>query len=144
MPYSCGLAIIRVWSVQLLACISINRAAFAAASFRMSPMMKKLVSIGLAAIVAIGAMSVTSSDAEARRGRGIGLGVAAGVIGLGIHGAAAAANAGPRYYYGPSRGGCYPGPRECGYTGRSCFYSRYGDYVCRGGNYVCRRPTICD
>ena len=105
-------------------------------------MIKKLMSIALAAVLAFGAMSVTSSDAEARRGRGIGLGVAAGVIGLGILGAAAAANAGPRYHYGP-RGGCYAGPRECHYTGGGCWYNRFGEQVCGRGRYVCTRPTIC-
>ncbi len=62
------------------------------------------------------------------------------MIGLGILGAAAAANAGPRYYRG---GGCYPGPRECYRTQGSCFYNRFGEYVCRGGQMVCNRRMIC-
>jgi hypothetical protein len=105
-------------------------------------MMKQLTSIVLAATVVAGTFITTSDDAEARRGRGFGVGVAAGVIGLGILGAAAAANAGPRYY--GHGGGCYAGPRHCGWTGRSCWYNRFGEYVCGGGRYVCSRPTICD
>ena len=104
-------------------------------------MMKKLMSLALAGVVIAGTVTVASDEAEARRGRGFGAGVAAGVIGLGILGAAAAASAGPRYYYGG--GGCYPGPRQCTWAGRSCWYNRFGDYVCGGGRYVCSRPMIC-
>lgn len=103
--------------------------------------MKKLMSVALAALVVAGTAAATSHDAEARRRGGFGAGVAAGVIGLGILGAAAAANAGPRGYYGG--GGCYPGPRQCYRTQGSCFYNRYGEYVCRGGQMVCNRPMIC-
>jgi len=105
-------------------------------------MIKRLTSIVLAAVLAVGAVAATVDDAEARRGRGVGIGVAAGIIGLGILGAAAAANAGPRYYYGP-RPACYAGPRECAWSGRSCWYNRFGEYVCGGGAYRCWRPTIC-
>lgn len=105
-------------------------------------MMKKLMPVALAAVVAAAGIAATFDDAEARRGRGrgVGLGVAAGVIGLGILGAAAAANAGPRYYGG---GGCYPGPRQCYRTGGSCWYNRFGEYVCSQGRMVCSRPMIC-
>ncbi len=102
-------------------------------------MMKKLMPLALTAVVAIGGIATTFDQAEARRGRGVGLGVAAGIIGLGIIGAAAA-NAGPRYYGG---GGCYPGPRQCYRAGGSCYYNRYGDYVCNPGRMVCSRPMIC-
>ena len=96
-------------------------------------MIKKLMSIGMAAVMAAGVMVVSADDAEARRRRGVGVGIAAGVIGLGILGAAASANAGPRYYSGPryyDGPRCYPGPRRCG-------YNRYGEYTCW-------RPRICD
>lgn len=100
--------------------------------------MKKLLSVALAAVLAAGAIATTTQEAEARRGRNAA--IIGGVVGLGILGAAAAANAGPRYYRG---GGCYPGPRQCYRTEGSCFYNRYGDYVCRGGRMVCSRPMIC-
>ncbi len=90
-------------------------------------MIKKVMSTAMAAALVAGVMTVSAGDADARR-RGVGVGIAAGVIGLGILGAAAAANAGPRYYGG---GRCYPGPRRC-------WYNRYGDYVCG------RRTTVCD
>jgi hypothetical protein len=106
-------------------------------------MIKKLMSISMAAVLAAGTLTVAANDAEARRGRGFGVGVAAGVIGLGILGAAAAANAGPRYYNGP-RGGCYPGPRQCYWQRGACYYNRYGEYVCGPSNQVCNRPMICD
>lgn len=102
--------------------------------------MKKLMSAALAAIVVAGAIATTANEAEARRGRGVAVGVAAGIIGLGILGAAASANAGPRYYRG---GGCYLGPRECYRSGGSCWYNRFGEQVCSRGQMVCRRPTIC-
>ncbi len=101
--------------------------------------MKKLLSVALATAVVAGAIATSAGEAEARRGRGVALGVAAGVIGLGVLGAAAA-NAGPRYYRG---GGCYPGPRQCYRTGGNCWYNRFGDYVCSQGRTVCNRPMIC-
>ncbi len=113
-------------------------------NYWMIPMIKKLMSVSMAAILAAGVMTVSANDAEARRGRGFGVGVAAGVIGLGILGAAAAANAGPRYYYGPPRGGCYPGPRQCHWQQGACWYNRFGEYVCGRGQQVCSRPMICD
>ena len=82
--------------------------------------------------------------AEAHDGGGVGLGIAAGIIGLGVLGAAAA----PYPYYGPryySRydDRCYYGSRECHVTERHCFENDYGDTVCRGGHEVCDRPVIC-
>lgn len=109
-------------------------------------MIRKLSSIALAGMVVTAAFVSTAQDAEARRGRGVGVGVAAGIIGLGILGAAAAANAGPRYYGGPAYyrgGGCYPGPRQCYRQGGACWYNRFGDYVCSQGRLVCNRPMIC-
>lgn len=102
-------------------------------------MIKKLSSIALAAVVVAGTFAATVNEAEARRGRNVAVGVAAGVIGLGILGAAAA-NAGPRYYRG---GGCYPGPRQCYRQGGGCYYNRFGDYVCSQGRMICNRPMIC-
>jgi len=103
-------------------------------------MMKTLMTMALAAVTFFGATVMTIEDAEARRGRNIG--IAAGIIGLGILGAAAAANARDRHY--ERSGGCYPGPERCSWKNRHCFENRYGDYVCRGGRYTCHRPTICD
>ena len=103
-------------------------------------MLKKLTSIAMAITLAAGAAMATFETAEARgRGVGLGVGIAAGIIGLGILGAATA-NARP---YGYSSASCYPGPRQCDYAGRRCWYNRYGEYVCGGGEYRCYRPTIC-
>jgi hypothetical protein len=106
-----------------------------------NPMLKKLMTLYLAAALAMGSLATTTEQAEARRGAGVAAGVAAGIIGLGILGAAANAN---RYdgYYG-ARPACYLGPRECYYTGQRCWYNRYGEYVCGRGQYRCHRPTIC-
>lgn len=100
-------------------------------------MIKKLMSLGMVVALAAGVMAASAGEADARRGRGVAVGVAAGVIGLGILGAAAAANAGPRYYGGPAYYG-YGGPRYYGcYTRRQCWYDRWGDPVCR-------RVRVCD
>ena len=100
-------------------------------------MLKKLISMSTAIALAAVAATATVEPAQARGGRGVGVGVgvAAGIIGLGILGAAAA-NARPY-------GSCYPGPRQCDYAGRRCWYNRFGEYVCGGGEYRCYRPTIC-
>lgn len=102
--------------------------------------MKKLMSMFLALALATGAMMTMADDAEARRGRGVGIGVgvAAGIIGLGILGAAA--NARPSYGYAPA---CYQGPRECSWGPGRCWYNRYGEQVCGRGEYRCYRRTIC-
>jgi len=109
-------------------------------------MLKKLTNALMALVMAFSVTMATAPQAEARRG--VGLGIAAGIIGLGILGAAAHADRydGPRYYsrYDDDGGYCYRGPRECRWTGRRCFENRYGDYVCRGGRYVCERPLVCD
>lgn len=107
-------------------------------------MFKKLTQALMALTFAFGLAMSAASDAEARRGSGIGLGIAAGIIGLGVLGAAASARGYPyddAYYDGPD---CYRGPRECRWTGRRCFENRWGDFVCRGGRYICERPLICD
>jgi hypothetical protein len=80
-----------------------------------------------------------SHEAEARKGRGAAFaaGIAAGVIGLGILGAAEAEAR-------RSGGGCYKGRRVCDVIEHDCFYSRSGDYICPAPERRCYRPTICD
>jgi hypothetical protein len=115
--------------------------------FGREPMLKKITHAVMALIVSMGVLASTAYDAEARRGRGIGLGIAAGIIGLGVLGAAAHANdRGPRYYsrYDDDGEVCYRGRRECHWTGRRCFENDWGDTVCRGGRYVCERPLVCE
>ncbi len=100
-------------------------------------MLRKITQSLMALTLGFGAVVSSMQPAEARgRGVGIGVGVAAGLIGLGILGAAASAR--------PYRDGCYKGPERCGWTDRHCFVNRYGDEVCRGGRYSCWRPTYCD
>jgi len=106
-------------------------------------MINKTTNALMALSLALGMSASTAPQAEAH-GRGIGLGIAAGIIGLGVLGAAAA-NAHPRYYSAYDEGDrCYYGHRECHWTNRRCFENDYGDTVCRGGRYVCERPLICD
>lgn len=108
-------------------------------------MFKKITHALMALTVALGFALTPISSAEARRGHGVGVGIAAGIIGLGILGAAANARGYDRSYSGyDDGGGCYRGPRECHWTGRRCFENRWGDTVCRGGRYLCERPVICD
>lgn len=103
-------------------------------------MIKKLMQSAMALNLAFGVVATSMQPAEARGGAGVAVGVAAGLIGLGILGAAA--NAGPRYY--ASEPACYKGRERCGWTDRHCFINSYGDEVCRGGRYTCWRPTYCD
>ena len=104
-------------------------------------MFKKLTSMIMAAVTMIGLSMATVQPAAAHDGRGIGIGIAAGIIGLGILGAAASARD-RDYYYAHDR--CYAGPERCGWSDRHCFVNSYGDEVCRGGSYSCYRPRICD
>ena len=101
-------------------------------------MFKKLTSTLMAVVTMVGLSLATVQPAQAG-GRGVGVGIAAGIIGLGILGAAASAREGGYY-----RSGCYRGREECSWSDRHCFENRYGDTVCRGGVYRCYRPTICD
>lgn len=105
-------------------------------------MFRKLTQSVMALALIAGMVATSAEQAEARGGRGFAVGVAAGLIGLGILGAAAARD---RHYhrggYGPE---CYPGPRRCRWENQRCFENRYGEYVCRGGDYVCGRAMICD
>jgi len=103
---------------------------------------RKFAHVLMALALALGVSATSISTAEAGRGGNVAAGVAIGtLLGLGIAGA----YAGPRYYgpayYGP---GCYPGPRQCGWSERSCWRDAYGEPVCRGGEWRCWRPTICD
>ena len=102
-------------------------------------MFKKFTSMFMAVVAMIGLSLTAVQPAEARGGHGVGIGIAAGIIGLGILGAAASAREG-----GYHRSGCYRGREECGWSDRRCFENRYGDTVCRGGVYRCYRPTVCD
>ena len=103
-------------------------------------MFKKLTSFLMAAVTMIG-LSMATVQPAAAGGRGVAVGVAAGIIGLGILGAAANARDRDAYY---ANGGCYKGPERCSWSDRHCFENRYGDTVCRGGVYRCYRPTICE
>ncbi|NOT70953.1 MAG: hypothetical protein HOP09_06595 [Hyphomicrobium sp.] len=109
-------------------------------------MFKKLTHALMALTMMFGLAVTSAPQAEARRGHGLGVGIAAGIIGLGILGAAANARGYPhRSYSAYDDGGeCYRGQRECHWSGRRCFENRWGDTVCRGGRYVCERPLICE
>lgn len=103
-------------------------------------MIKKFAAPALALSLAFGAIVAGSEPVEAKKGRGVALGVAAGVVGLGLLGAAASANAGPRY-----NSHCYTVGGGCYWREGHCFYNRYGDYVCRRGHQVCEpRRTVCE
>ncbi len=105
-------------------------------------MIKKILHALMALVLAAGLASATVQEAEAGHGRGIAAGVAAGIIGLGILGAAA--GAGHDQHYDDYEPACYRGPQRCHWENRHCFEDRHGDMVCRGGDYVCQRPMICD
>jgi hypothetical protein len=104
-------------------------------------MLKKLMNVVMAAVVAVGlGLAATAQPAEARGGR------TAGIIGLGVLGAlavgAVAANAGPRTYY---REGCYRVAGACHFKEGRCWINRYGEEVCRRGYQVCEPSrTVCD
>jgi hypothetical protein len=106
-------------------------------------MIKRILHPLMAVALAVGMAATSVDQAEAGRGHGVAAGIAAGIIGLGIIGAAAEARHGG-YYYDDYDDRCYRGRRRCYWENRHCFENRYGDYVCRGGDYVCRRPVICD
>jgi len=107
-------------------------------------MVRKFLHPLLALLLAAGIAAASVHEAEAGRGRGVAAGVAAGIIGLGILGAAASARDRGYYYDDDYEPACYRGERRCGWENRRCFENRYGEVVCRGGDYVCRRPLICD
>jgi hypothetical protein len=105
-------------------------------------MIRKILHPVLALALAAGLATASVQQAEAG-GRGVGVGIAAGIIGLGILGAAASAR-GDRDYDDYDEGRCYRGRPRCHWVERSCYENRYGDTICRGGERVCRRPLICD
>src|SRR5262245_380492 len=107
-------------------------------------MIKKILHPQMALVMDLGPAGASGQEAPAGRVAGVAAGFAAGIIGLGILGAAASARD-RRYYddYGPEPA-CYRGPRRCGWENQRCFENRYGDMVCRGGDWVCRRPMVCD
>lgn len=104
-------------------------------------MFKKFANALMALTLGFGFAVSSVPQAEARGGAGVAVGVAAGLIGLGLIGAAAHAR--DRYYVDEGRE-CYRGPRQCHWAGRRCFENRWGDTVCRGGDYICDRPLICE
>lgn len=104
-------------------------------------MIRKILHPVMALTLAAGLAGATVQDAQAGRGGRVAAGIAAGLIGLGILGAAAHARR-DGYYYDDDY--CYRGRRRCHWEGRRCFEDRYGDTVCRGGERVCHRPLICD
>ncbi len=106
-------------------------------------MFKKFTHALMALTMGLGMTLSSVPQAEARHGSGVAIGVAAGLIGLGILGAASA-HGHPRYYSSYREDGCFYGPRECHWAGRRCFENSYGDTVCRGGRYMCERPLICE
>ncbi len=107
-------------------------------------MMKRFGNAMMALAAATSMTLAAMPEAQARHGRGaaVGVGVAAGIIGLGILGAAAAER--PRYYSRYDDGRCFRGRMECRWTGRRCFENEFGDTICRGGREICERPLICD
>jgi len=105
-------------------------------------MIRKILHPLLALTLAAGMATASVQQAEAGH-RGVGLGIAAGVIGLGLLGAAASAR-GDRYYDDYDEGRCYRGRPRCHWEGGRCFENRYGEEVCRGGERVCHRPLVCD
>lgn len=102
-------------------------------------MLKKLTSGALALAMVAALATATASDAEARRGARVGAAIVGTVIGLGILGAAAAAERDRGYY----RSSCYPGPRQCHVVGTRCWRDDYGHRHCRD-DVRCWRPEICD
>src|SRR6516225_361556 len=97
----------------------------------------------------LGLAAAATRPAEAGRDGSVAAGVAVGtLLGLGIAGA----YAGPRSYYGPNYPydpaqygpGCYPGPRQCAWTGRSCWRNPYGEVVSPGGEWRSWRPATSD
>jgi hypothetical protein len=109
-------------------------------------MFKKFTHALMALVMAFGFAASSAPNAEARHGRNLAVGVAAGIIGLGILGAAANARGRHHSYssYEDEGEACYYGPRECHWSGRRCFENRWGDTVCRGGRYLCERPLVCE
>ena len=93
----------------------------------MKAVLKTSVAFILAGTMVSASVAPASADYYSHRhhhGGGLAAGVAAGILGLGIIGAAAAEH--ERYY----ANGCDPGPLECHTFEKSCFHDEYGEYVC--------------
>jgi hypothetical protein len=107
-------------------------------------MIRKILHPVLALTLAAGLASATVREAQAGHGGRVAAGIAAGLIGLGLIGAAASAHRYDGYDEDYDGDRCYRGRPRCHWEERSCYENRYGDVVCRGGSRVCRRPLICD
>jgi hypothetical protein len=134
--------------------------------------MKSLSKSGLALVLATTLFATSIAPASADyyywrrrgggwgRGPGVAAGVAAGIIGLGILGAAARDRYYyDRYYYGPGYPppppgyvpgyapaygpNCHPGPVECRTVTPPCFINRFGDQVCPAPQQQCAERPIC-
>ena len=82
-------------------------------------MFKKITHALMALTIGLGMSFASVPQAEARHGSGVAFGVAAGIIGLGILGAASA-HAHPHYYSSyRDDDACHYGPRECELFGQS-------------------------
>lgn len=109
--------------------------------------------IGRGLVFALAAALISASSAPASAdyyyrggpGPGFAAGVAAGVIGLGILGAAASERAYyDGYYDGYYGANCRPGPVECRTYDAPCFHNEYGDYICPAPERRCFRRSYCD
>jgi hypothetical protein len=106
--------------------------------------MKRVIRPAATLFLAAAVVVVQMNGAEARKGRHArAFGIAAGVVGLGLLGAAAEAEAQRRGAIG-YHGGCYPGPLECDYVERPCSYNEYGDQFCPAPSRRCYHREICE
>lgn len=108
--------------------------------------MRSIFKAGVALAFAAAMMTASTAPASAdyywhrhHGGAGVAAGVAAGIIGLGILGAAAANE---RHYYAGEY--CHPGPLECHTFERPCFHNDYGDYICPAPERRCFRRPYCE
>ena len=111
---------------------------------------KRIARATLVLALILGLEAGVTRPAEAGRDGSLAAGLAVGTL---LGPSIAGANAGPRSYDGPGYHpygpayygpGCFPGPQQCGWTGRSCLRNPYGEMVCRGGEWRCWRPAICE
>jgi hypothetical protein len=113
--------------------------------FRMGDsMMKTFMKTMIAVAFAVGIVFAQTQSAEAwyrhhhhhHHGAGVAAGIAAGIIGLGIIGAAEAD--------AHAAGDCYRGPRVCEMVEPECHRNRFGDRVCPEPYRACHRRLVCD
>jgi hypothetical protein len=107
---------------------------------QMNTWIKRGVLLALAAALIPSGAAPASADG---RGAAFGAGVAAGIIGLGVLGAAEAQRERDYYYshYGPY---CHPGPLECHTYEPRCFHDDYGAFICPPPERRCFRHPVCD